>query len=83
MSEHIITAETIERIAALSTPHMKAVNDAITAAFPDHPDAMYTVALAFQLCVLLQTLNSANRSSAIHLINGFLAKLGYRLSALS
>jgi hypothetical protein len=44
---------------------------------------MYTAALAFHLFTLLDNLNPANRPAAIDLINSFLARLGYRLSALS
>ena len=78
-----ITTEMLQRITTLSNPHMKAINDAITAAFPEHPDAMYTAALAFHLFTLLDNLNPANRPAAIDLINSFLARLRYRLSALS
>jgi len=75
----------VERIAALSNPHMKAINDAVSAAYPDHPDAMYTVALAFHFSTLLNALNPVDRPAAVDLINQFLAqaKLGYRISALS
>ena len=75
----------LKRIAALSNPHMKAINDAVTAAYPDHPDTMYTVALAFHLTTLLNAINPVDRPAVVDLINQFLAKtkLGYRLTALS
>ena len=80
----IIDEEMLEKIAALSNPHMKAINDAVTAAFPDQPDEMYTLALAFQLVTLLDALHSDDRSNAVNLINALLVRLGgYRLSALS
>ena len=85
MSKRVITQEILERIAALSNPHMKAINDAVTAAYPNDPDAMYTLALAFHLATLLSALDPADRPAAVDLINGFLAKskLGYRLNVLS
>ena len=78
-----LTVEMLQRIAALTNPHMKAVNDDITAAFPDHPDAMYTVAMAFNLMTLLQALNPADRPAAVDLLNQLLTKVGYRLTVLS
>jgi hypothetical protein len=76
-----IDKQLLERIAALSTPHMKAVNDAVTAAFPDdNPDQMYTLAFAFQLGVLLNALDDTDRPHAIDTINSLLAKTSdYRL----
>jgi hypothetical protein len=71
----------LKRIAALSNPHMKAINDAVTAAFPDsNPDQMYTLALTFQLGALLHALADADRPHAVDTINWLLAKTsGYRL----
>jgi hypothetical protein len=71
----------LERIAALSNPHMKAINDAVSAAFPDsNPDQMYTLALAFQLGTLLNALNDADRPRAVDTINSLLAQTSaYRL----
>jgi hypothetical protein len=79
----VLAIEILQRIAALTNPHMKAVNDDITAAFPDHPDAMYTIAIAFNLITLLQALNPADRPAAVDLLNQLLTKIGYRLTALS
>jgi hypothetical protein len=80
-----ITLETVNHLAALSNPHMKAINDAITAAYPEHPDAMYTAALAFHLCTLLNALDPADRPDAVKLINEFLTNthLGYRLQPVT
>ena len=60
---------------------MKAINDAVTAAFPDsNPDQMYTLALTFQLGALLHALADADRPHAVDTINWLLAKTsGYRL----
>jgi hypothetical protein len=70
-----IGKELMERIAALSNPHMRAINDAVTAAFPDHhPDQIYTLALAFHLGVLLNALNETDRPHAVNTINSLLAK---------
>jgi hypothetical protein len=76
-----INTQLLERIATLSSPHMKAINDAVSAGFPDNnPDQMYTIALTFQLGVLLHALEAADRQSAIITINSLLAQTsGYRL----
>src|SRR5262249_9024633 len=57
----LITLETLQQVSDLSTPHMRAMNDAITEALPEHPDAMFTVGLTFSLCVLLDSLNPTDR----------------------
>ena len=47
-----ITPAMLQQISELTVPHMKAVNNAVAAAFPeDHSDAMYTIALAFHLAL--------------------------------
>jgi hypothetical protein len=75
----------VKHLAALSNPHMKAINDAVTAAYPEHPDEMFTAAFAFHLCVLLNALDPADRPDAVAMINGFLANghLGYRLQPVT
>jgi hypothetical protein len=79
-----LTNADIAQIAELTSPHMKALNDAVSAAFPDHPDEMYTVALAFNLVVLLKAFsNPDERARVVALINEFLAKADYRLVSLS
>ena len=73
----IIDVETLDRIAGLSTPHMKAINEALEEAFPDQNlDGLYTAALAFHLSALLYALDPVDRPEAISSINSFLAKLG-------
>src|SRR5262249_39607837 len=80
---HALTVEMLERVVTLTTPHMKTLNDDIAAAFPEHPDAMYTVAMAVNLMTLLQALHPADRPAAIDLLNQLLTKSGYRLIASS
>jgi hypothetical protein len=76
-----LTNADIARIADLTNPHMKAVNDAVTAAFPNHPDEMYTVALCFQLVVLLKAFHDPEeRSRVLALANEFLVKATTSLS---
>jgi hypothetical protein len=77
----VLDLDTLERIANLSNPHMKAMNEAITAAYPDNPDGMYTLAFAFQLGVVLQTMGPEVRPAVADLINHLLAKshIGYKL----
>ena len=76
-----INMELMQQISDLTTPHMKAVNDAVTEAFPEQdPDAVYTSALGFHLCVLIQSLNPTDRPQAIDLLNSMLTEMvNYRL----
>jgi hypothetical protein len=79
-----IDEQLLKHIDALSSPHMRAINEAVTAAFPDNnPDQMYTLALAFELGVLLHGLTDSDRPPAVETINALLASIGgYRLLKL-
>jgi hypothetical protein len=75
-----IDMQLLKYLSELSTPHMKKINDAVTEAFPDTPDQAYTLAIGFQLCVLLDSLNEDDRPRAVEGINLLLAQQGkYRL----
>ena len=79
----LITNDVLERLSEISTPHMRAINEAVEEALPNiHPDVSYTAALGFQLSVLLQALNDEARPQAVTLINSMLEKIeiGYRLT---
>ena len=67
---------TLTLLANISTPHMKAINEAVTAAFPDDPDAAYTLALGIQLSALLYVLNPTVRPKAVEVINRLLERNG-------
>jgi hypothetical protein len=81
MPNNIITEEMLKRLSEISTPHMKAINEAVEEAFPDiDPDATYTAALGFQLSVLLHSFSDPEeRAAVVGLINPLIEKLGYRL----
>lgn len=72
---------TLTLIADISTPHMKAINEAVTAAFPNDSDAAYTLALGVQLSALLYVLDPTVRPKAVEAINRLLEKnrSGYKL----
>jgi hypothetical protein len=76
-----LSAEMLDMIADVSNPHMKAINEALTAEYPDNSDAAYTAMMAFQLCALLNALNPSVRLQAVDLINDLLVKsqTGYKL----
>jgi hypothetical protein len=74
------TMELLQQIVELTTPHMKAVNDAVTEAFPDqNPDAMYTVALGFHLGSLIRALDPDEVPRAVDLLNSLLIQVNYRI----
>jgi hypothetical protein len=83
-----IDDQLLERVAKLSTPHMKAIDEAVTAAFPHHnPDQMYTLAIAIQLGALLHALADTDRPHAVETINAVLTDVNvngssYRLLKL-
>ena len=79
-----LTLETLNLIADVATPHMKAISEDLTAEYPDDPDAAYTAMLAFQLCTLLNALKPSVRPQAVDLINDLLVKFqtGYKLVAM-
>ena len=72
---------TLTLLADISTPHMKAINEAVAAAFPDDPDAACTLALGIQLSALLYVLDPTVRPKAVEAINRLLEKnrSGYKL----
>jgi hypothetical protein len=80
-----IDQQTLDRIANLSTPHMKALNEAITAAYPDNPDAMYAVAFALQFSAMIYAMSPEARSVIVGLTNMILEKsrTGYKLVPLA
>jgi hypothetical protein len=79
-----MTKLALQLLADISNPHMKALNDDITAEYPDFPDEAFTGAFALQLGVLLASLSDDNRPHAVKLINDFLANagVGYRLTGV-
>jgi hypothetical protein len=76
-----ITEAMLKRLAEISSPHMKAINEAVEDAFPDiHPDMTYTAAFGLQLGVLLQSCaDGEQRAAVVRLLNQFAAQVGYRL----
>jgi hypothetical protein len=79
MSDLIIDNHMWKRIIAVTDPHIDAIKGAVTAAFPDNPEEMYTVALALHLGVILHILD-IDRKLAVDTINAILVKAnGYKL----
>ena len=83
-----IDGQLLMRIGAVSIPHMKAMRDAVVAAFPDDdPDRIYALALGFQLDTLLGALKRPcagidNRKLAVDELNTWLAGVcDYRLTS--
>jgi hypothetical protein len=51
-----LTGTTLQHVATLATPHMRAILNEVTAAFPRQSDAMFTTAIAAYLTALLAEL---------------------------
>jgi hypothetical protein len=78
-----LTGTTLQHVATLATPHMRAILNEVTAAFPRQSDAMFTTAIAAYLTALLAELAPAHRAREIDHINLFLTTMGYKLIKLS
>jgi hypothetical protein len=69
-----LTGTTLQHVATVATPHMRAILAAITADFPAQSDAMFTTAIALYLSVLLAELAPERRAREIDHINLFLTQ---------
>jgi hypothetical protein len=65
----------LTEIADITTPHLKALNEAVTGRWPEAPDEYFTYAVAFTLCVLLTDLNLSDRYKAVESLCDQLALL--------
>jgi len=72
----------LDHIAQITAPHIKAMNEAIAASYPDCPDEVYGVAATFYLGTLLLNLRPEDRPAMLGLINRNLTEIGYRLVPL-
>ena len=79
-----ITTALMEEIAAITTPHLKALNEQITTRWPVAPDMYVTLALGFQLSVLLANLSDpTDRMSAVDGINVLVRHTGFALTPVN
>jgi hypothetical protein len=52
MVHFTVTRDVIARISEIEVPHGKALNEDISAEFPDNPDDAYTLAVGFSVATL-------------------------------
>jgi hypothetical protein len=72
-----VAEQLLKHIATLSEPHAKAINDAVTAAFPHaDPRPMHALVLAHQLGLLLHAFDRDGGDNPIHTVNVILARAG-------
>jgi hypothetical protein len=76
-----VAEQLLKHIATLSDPHAKAINEAVTAAFPKADSRpMHALVLAYQLGILLHAFDRDGGDNPIHTINVILARAGgYKL----
>ena len=74
----------IKEINALTTPHLKALNETITARWPVAPDMYVTLAIAWQVSVLLGSLSDPEeRLRMVDGINLLTKHTGYAMTPVT
>jgi hypothetical protein len=80
MADFTVTMDVIKRISEIETPHGKALNEDITEAFPDNPDAAYTLAVGFSVAALLGSFSDpAERANVVDGVNVLVRRMGCAL----
>ena len=80
MVDFTVTMDVIKRISEIETPHGKALNEDITEAFPDNPDAAYTLAVGFSVATLLGSFSDpAERANVVDGVNVLVRRMGCAL----
>jgi hypothetical protein len=84
MTDVTITKELMTDIAAITTPHLKRLNEQITAKWPDAPDMHVTLAIGFIVSVLLGALSDPQeRMSAADGISAIVRHTGFALTPVT
>jgi hypothetical protein len=83
MSDFALTEAVVQHIAEITNPHLKAINEDITEAYPEQPDMAYTLAIGFAVAVLLNALKPEKRASAVDGINVLTRFTGYALTPVT
>jgi hypothetical protein len=71
-AEFEVTWDVIQHISGVTTEHMRALNQELTSAYRDHPDAAFSVALGAALGIALHSF-SRPEGNVVPAINGVLA----------
>ena len=84
MADFTVTMDVIKRISEIETPHGKALNEDITEAFPDNPDAAYTLAVGFSVATLLGSFSDpAERANVVDGVNVLVRRMGCVLTPVT
>ena len=84
MPDFIVTTDVIRRIADLTTAHFRDINEEVSEAYPETPDATYALALGFALSTLLKALSDGQaRANAVNGINLLVRLTGYALAPVT
>ena len=84
MADFTVTMDVIKRISEIETPHGKALNDDITEAFPDNPDAAYTLAVGFSVATLLGSFSDpSERANVVDGVNVLVRRMGCALTPVT
>jgi hypothetical protein len=84
MTGFTVTDDVIRHIAGLTNPHMKALNEDVTEAYPEQPDMAFTLALGFSVSALLNALSDpVERANAVDGINLLVRHCGYALTPVT
>ena len=84
MTDVTVTDAMMRHIAEITNPHLKAINDDLTEAYPGQPDMAYTLAIGFGLSVLLTAFsNPTKRANVVDGINLLTRFTGYVLTPVT
>ena len=84
MADFTVTMDVIKRISEIETPHGKALNEDITEAFPDNPDAAYTLAVGFSVATLLGSFSDpSERANVVDGVNVLVRRMGCALTPVT
>jgi len=79
-----VNDDVVASIAEITTPHLRSLNEDITEAYSEQPDAAFTLGLGFAVATLLNSMsNPEQRAEAVNGINLLVRHCGYALTPVS
>ena len=84
MVHFTVTRDVIRRISEIEAPHGRALNEDISAEFPDNPDDAYTLAVGFSVATLLGSCgDTVERAHVVDGLNAMVCRTGYALTPVT
>jgi hypothetical protein len=83
MADFEVTEDLLKHVSSIIKPHLWAIDDAVTEAYPDHRDAAYTLALAYALAILVETSEVSAKMAVVDNINAVMRNVGFALTPVT